>query len=203
MITTFLENLPDKRRKQGQMYDLKHLLLFSILAILSGATSYRKVETFIGLRFKLLKEKFKIKWKKAPEYSTIRRAIHGLEADDLEEAFRKYSKALTQTPLKKGKDEGGDEEDEKDIQCISMDGKVVRGSFDQFEDQKAIQVLSAFLLGKDIILAHEEIDRKTNEIPVAQKLIEALGLKDFIFIFDALHCQKKLWKSARKPGIRL
>jgi len=28
---------------------------------------------------------------------------------------------------------------------VGFDGKVVRGSFDQFQDQKAIQVLSAFL----------------------------------------------------------
>lgn len=168
------------------MYDLGHLLLFSILAILSGATSYRKAETFIKFRFRTLKKQFKLKWKQAPEYSTIRRAIHGLKAGDLEEAFRRYSETLAKTQ------EASEGKMEKQIKCISMDGKVVRGSFDHFEDQKAIQVLSAFLLGKDIILAHEEIEKKTNEIPVVQKLIRDLGLRDHLFIFDALHCQKKL-----------
>jgi nucleoside-diphosphate-sugar epimerase len=42
----------------------------------------------------------------------------------------------------------------------------------------------------NIILAHEEIEAKTNEIPVAQELIQKLGLTDCVFTFDALHCKK-------------
>ena len=76
------------------------------------------------------------------------------------------------------------------IKTISLDGKVIRGSFDNFKDQKAIQIFSA-LLNTNIILAHEEIEAKTNEIPVAQKFFESLGVKGHIFTLDALHCQKK------------
>jgi predicted transposase YbfD/YdcC len=43
-----------------------------------------------------------------------------------------------------------------------------------------------------IILAHEEIAIKTNEIPTAQTLMEELGLSGYIFTFDALHCQKNV-----------
>ena len=76
-------------------------------------------------------------------------------------------------------------------QCIGCDGKVLRGSFDPFKDQKAVQLLSAFAPQSGIILAHEEIATKTNEIPTAQRLLEALGFSGYIFTFDALHCQKK------------
>ena len=41
---------------------------------------------------------------------------------------------------------------------------------------------------------------KTNEIPTAQKLIEALGLTDCIFTFDALHCQEKTLQTAKQTG---
>jgi predicted transposase YbfD/YdcC len=41
-----------------------------------------------------------------------------------------------------------------------------------------------------MILAHEVIDEKSNEIPAAQTLIAALGLKDRVFTLDAMHCQK-------------
>lgn len=78
----------------------------------------------------------------------------------------------------------------REVKTVSLDGKVVRGSFDNFKDQKAIQVFSALLDG-EIILAHEEIEVKTNEIPVAQKFFEELGLKNHLFTLDALHCQKK------------
>ncbi len=35
------------------------------------------------------------------------------------------------------------------------------------------------------------IDEKSNEIPAAPELIEALGLKGCLFTLDAEHCQKK------------
>jgi hypothetical protein len=61
---------------------------------------------------------------------------------------------------------------------------VLRGSFDHFQDQTAIQMLSAFLTESNIIIAHEPIANKTNEIPTAQQLIETLGLSNYIFTFD-------------------
>ena len=79
---------------------------------------------------------------------------------------------------------------------MGLDGKVLRGSFDHFQDQKALQVLSAFLGDSRIILAHEEIAEKTNEIPTAQELVLKLGLSGYIFTFDALHCQEKTLETA-------
>jgi len=60
--------------------------------------------------------------------------------------------------------------------------------------------LSAFLTDRRIILAHEEIARKTNEIPTAQALMTALGLANCIFTFDAINCQEKTLEVAKKTG---
>jgi predicted transposase YbfD/YdcC len=35
------------------------------------------------------------------------------------------------------------------------------------------------------------VDEKSNEIPAAQQMIEALGLEGRLFTLDAMHCQKK------------
>jgi hypothetical protein len=37
-----LEQIPDPRRRQGRRYPLAHLLLFSVLAVLAGATCSRR-----------------------------------------------------------------------------------------------------------------------------------------------------------------
>ncbi len=42
-----LEEVPDHRRAEGKVYQLAHVLLFSILAIVSGGNSYRSIVTFI------------------------------------------------------------------------------------------------------------------------------------------------------------
>jgi len=176
MLQSFLFDIKDHRRKQGLRYQQGHILLFSILAILSGAVSYRKIHQFIVNHYDDLNEEFGLGWKRMPAYTTIRDIIQGTDSEALESSFRKYSaKLVTQGDKKR---------------FIGYDGKVLRGSFDHFHDQKAIQILSAFASDENIILAHEEIETKTNEIPTAQSLIEKLGLTGCVFTFDALHCQK-------------
>jgi hypothetical protein len=176
-------NIKDHRRKQGQRYQLGHILLFAILAILSGADSYRKVQKFMVVHYDRLNETFDLNWKRMPAYTTIRDIIQGTSGPELEQSFRQYSQVLAENDQAK--------------QYIGCDGKVLRGSFDHFQDQKAIQILSAFTSNSHIILAHEEIATKTNEIPTAQALMAALGLSGYIFTFDALHCQKNAPNGSR------
>lgn len=179
MLLQILQTIVDRRRAQARQYDLAHILLFSILAIASGADSYRRIADFINEHFAELKQYFNLDWKNPPAYTTIRNIIQGLNSVELEKAFRKYPRKLANFLEKKYK-------------CVGLDGKTLKGSFDNFEDKKAIQIFSAFLHKEKIILAHEEIeDAKTNEIPMAQKLINALGLTGCIFTGDAMHCQKK------------
>ena len=44
---SLLATIPDPRRAEGKLYQLPHVLLFSILAVVSGANSYRGIRTFI------------------------------------------------------------------------------------------------------------------------------------------------------------
>lgn len=178
MLITIFEQIPDQRSPLGRRYELKFILLFTVLAILSGADSYRKVATWIKANKEFLKEHFPIKWHTYPSHTSIGRIIQGVAKDSLEIAFRSEATALAGS----------------ESRAVSMDGKTLRGSFDHFKDKKAIQLFSAFFNKPKIILAHEIIvDKKTNEIPMAQKLIADLKLTDRLFTFDAMHCQKKLY----------
>jgi hypothetical protein len=176
MLESFLFKIKDHRREQGQRYKQGHILLFTILAILSGANSYRKVQRFMVVHYDKLNETFELDWKRRPAHTPIRDIIQGTSGPELEQSFRQYSQGLVESDGEK--------------QFIGCDGKVLRGSFDHFQDQKAVQILSAFVSNNQIILAHEEIASKTNEIPTAQRLMVELGLSGYIFTFDALHCQK-------------
>jgi hypothetical protein len=187
MLLTCFEAVPDFRRREGRKFALSHILLFTVLAIASGADSYRSVHTWIASNLDFLRIQYSLRWKTAPAYGTIRYALHGTDAQALEKALRSYAQRLIAPGTQKPR-------------FVALDGKTVRGSFDRFHDQEAIQVFSAFLSQEQIILAHEEIaDKKTNEIPIAQELIPLLGLKDVVFTLDALHGQKKL---SRQPRTR-
>ena len=130
MLKTFLCKIEDQRRKQGKRYELEYILLFSILAILSGATSYRKIAKFIKVRYEILNEIFKLNWKRRPAYTTVRDIIQNTSGAEFEKSFREYSQELAKSEKKK--------------QVISGDGKVLRGSFDHFKDQKAVQIPGLF-----------------------------------------------------------
>jgi len=96
----------------------------------------------------------------------------------LEAAFRRHASAIS-TPL------ASDE-----WVAIAIDGKTLRGSFDAFSDRKAAHMLSALRQADQIVLGHLMVDEKSNEIPAAPELIEALGLKGCVFTLDAEHAQK-------------
>ncbi len=200
MMLKFLKHLSqidDPRRGQGKKWQLAPLLLATILAILSGATSYRKAHSFIEMHRKRLNKAFGIDWKTAPAYSAIRTILHSLDAAEVERVFRLHAADLNDT--KTGKEEsieGGD------MSVIAIDGKSLRHSFDGFNDQKAAHVLSAFAVEGALILGHLEVAEKTNEIPAARQLIIELGLEGHLFTMDAIHCQKNLCSGSQgqKPS---
>ncbi len=184
LLLSLLATIPDPRRAEGKLYQLPHVLLFSIFAIISGANSYRGLRTYFRVHREKLNEAFGIHWKSAPAHTAIRYILHGLNGGDVEKVFREHAANLNRGP------EGAN------TRVVAFDGKVLRGSFDNFLDAKAKQVLGAFAVDTGLVLAHIEIDEKTNEIPAMQELLAQLGLAGHIATADAMHCQKKL---SRKP----
>lgn len=184
MLLKFLSKIKDKRRKQGKRYSLPHLLLFAILSVLCGGSSYRDVCRFIAKKRKELNEIFGLKWAKAPSKSQLGEIFNNLGTKEVEEVFRDYSSGLT--TYYKG-----------DIQnMVAFDGKALKGSFDNMKNKKMKQILNVFSSATSLILGHVDIEEKTNEIPTAQELIKKLGLPEgTIYTADAMHCQKKLLKS--------
>lgn len=173
-----LKEIPDPRRREGQRYPLAPLLLFTVLAVLSGARGYRGVITFLVQRRDHLNRHFGVELKRAPAVNTLRNVLQSLDAEALERAFRDHARALLSRAPEGGR------------RVVALDGKALRGSFDHINDRKMAQALTAFASESGIILAHTEIDEKSNEIPAAQQMIRDLGLTGVIITADAMHCQK-------------
>ncbi len=174
-----LATIPDPRRAEGKLYQLPHVLLFSVFAIVSGANSYRGIRTFIKIHRRKLNKAFEIGWKRPPAHTAIRYILQGLNATDVEKVFREHAAKLNRAGAGPG------------ARVVAFDGKALKGSFDSFNDTKARQVLSAFAADTALVLAHIEIDDKSNEIPAVQKLLEELDVAGHIVTCDAMHCQKK------------
>lgn len=185
-----LSEIPDPRRAEGKLYKLPYVLLFSILATVTGGNSYRSIETFITVHRRRLNAAFGLNWKRAPAHTAIRYILQRLDPKHVEQIFRRHAAGLldgASGPLQR---------------TVALDGKVLRGSFDNFRDRKAAQLLHAFDTKFGLVLAHADIDEKSNEIPAAQQLLGELHVAHSTITLDALHCQKKPSRLPRKPRHR-
>ena len=190
-----LAAVPDPRRAEGKLYQLPHVLLFSILAIVTGCNSYRGIVTFIDVHRRRLNAAFSLKWRRAPAHTAIRYILQGLDPAAVEVIFRRHAALLQAASAKpgQGSPDGG---------SIALDGKTLRGSFDKFHDRAAAQLLSAFATDTALVLAHIDIAEKSNEIPAAQRLLAELGIAPgAIVTLDAMHCQKNISRSPHKPAL--
>ena len=182
-----LADVPDPRRAEGKLDKLPYVLLFSILAIVTGCNSYRGIVTFIDVHRHKLNSVFGLKWRRAPAHTAIRYILKGLDPTAVEAAFRRHAAQLQAASGATGKG------------SIALDGKTLRGSFDRFHDRAAAQVLSAFATDTALVLAHIDIAEKSNEIPAAQTLLAEIGVASGVIVtLDALHCQKNTLKSPRR-----
>ena len=115
-LLALLATIPDPRRAEGKLYQLRHVLLFSIFAIVSGANSYRSLQTYFKVHRKKLNEAFGINWKRPPVHTAIRYILQRLSAEEVERVFREHAANLNCAP------EGAN------ARVIAFDGKTLKGS---------------------------------------------------------------------------
>ena len=149
-----LADVPDPRRAQGQLYKLPHVLLFAILAIVTGCNSYRGIVTFIAVHRRRLNATFGLNWRRAPAHTAVRYILQGLDPAMVERAFRRHAALLQVASERQGQG------------SIALDGKTLRGSFDKFNDRAAAQVLSAFATDTALVLPSAGFPPATQSEPL-------------------------------------
>ena len=177
-LLEILRSIPDHRRAEGKRFDLATVLLYAIVSMVAGANSYRQMHEFLRIHLQRLNEAFGLRLPYSPSYTGLRLILQGVDPTMLEAAFRRHASSLSTPSATRG------------LLAIAVDGKTLRGSFDAFSDRKAAHMMSALRQADQIVLGHLMVAEKSNEIPAAPELIEALGLKGCVFTLDAEHCQK-------------
>jgi DDE_Tnp_1-associated len=190
-LLEFFSEVKDPRRKQGTRYQLKYVLLFCVLAVLSGATGYATMALWMKLKRNELFTLFNLKWIKTPGKTCLSELFTALDKEEIEKAFRKYSFSLANSASNSNK--------KYNSLQIAVDGKTLKGSYDNLIDTDAMNLISVFLVEKGLILAHFGAANKESEMVGVRNLLEQeeligslklTGVK--IITMDALHCQKKL-----------
>ncbi len=94
-LASCLADIPDRRRAEGKIYSQVGVILFSIVAMLSGARSYRQIHALIRTRLSMLNATFPdAALRRAPAYTSVRWILQRLDPDELEQAFRRHAESL-------------------------------------------------------------------------------------------------------------
>lgn len=175
----YLSQIPDPRRLQGQRHELTHILLITIMSIMSNYIGYRAIGDFMKRNEKDLVALLKPKRDKLPSFDVVRKVLMGIDFKDFSKLFHDWAMQYVNI--------------EKD-EWISIDGKAIGGTVTNSSniDQDFTSLISLYCSKQKQVLGNAQINNgKESEIPAVQQLIKALDLKGVNFTLDALHCQKK------------
>jgi hypothetical protein len=169
-LLEILSQVPDYRKPQGKRHKLEHILYLSILAGLMGATDYKQISIWIEkhIQKEQVKKLLGVEFILTPKKSAVSDILAKVDAQALELKFREWIKNYVKTTG----------------EHLSVDGKAMNGS--RYKNQRSIEVVGAVLSEIGVVIAHQQIAKKSNEIPALQAMIAELG-DEFIFTFDAMN----------------
>lgn len=198
-IVQLFEGVGDSRCSGMICYPLSEILVICFLAVLANADTWVEIEHFGKAKEGWLKTFLPLRHG-VPSHDTFQRVLGMVDRQELQKVTVEYLERvmdrIADTLAASKADEeaqGEDEEEKKEYRHVSMDGKEERGSGrkeDTDEEIPNIQTLHIYDCSNGICLQSEPIDSKTNEIPVGQKLLRLMNLKECVVTADALHAQK-------------
>lgn len=185
-LITFLQQVPEFRRGQGQRYPLTGVLLLVIMSIICGHYGYREIASFCKAHEKELVKWLALKHGKVPSHVTFRTVLMNISFEDLIKEFQKWASQYVNITSK---------------DWVAIDGKSLGSTVEKVHDsyQNFVSLVSVFSHRRKQVLGIKKYEnKKTSEISVVQDLIEELDLTGVVITLDSLHCQKKQRRSSLK-----
>jgi len=175
-----LKKVKDFRHLKGQRHPLWFILLIVILGLMAGHLRYRALGAFAVSQQRFLTKYFPVCGGSVPSYSTIRRAMIGVDWSCLIEVFNQWASLLTII--------------QDDSEWLAIDGKSLKSTLQHYHSrqQDFISIISLFCQSNGVVLHLNKMqNKKESEIAHVQDIARRSGLTNKVFTADALHCQKK------------
>lgn len=170
-----------KNKIQHKLIDI---VVIAVCGTLCGAESWTEIELFGQEKEAWLKKYLELP-NGIPSHDCFRYFFMKLDPHQFQKCFIEWTDEIREEFEKEG---------------VSIDGKTVRHSYDKFNEQGAIHMVSAWANENEIVLGQVKVDEKSNEITAIPKLLEVLELKGCVVTMDAMGCQKEIVKEVREQG---
>jgi len=194
-LKSMLGGVPDPRSEQGRRYEALPMLTLTVAALLAGQQGYKQIHHWTKSLPDECLERVGIRHRRVPSLSTLREYLMQLDYEVLRTRIYQWLSVHHRDLL---------DQHEARRAVIALDGKQLRGT--KSDTTKAVQALNILAVDLGVVLDQHRVSNKTNEIPVAQKALEARSdLEGKVVVADALHTQKKTARLIvkKKSGFRI
>lgn len=175
-IQHLFADLDDPRQAHKVKHRLDDIILLAIFAVISNAQGWTEIEAFGQAKEEWLKQ-YLVLVNGIPSHDTIQRVFQILDPDILMAKFIEWTQGIMS--VSEGK-------------IIAIDGKTLRGSRDVSQERKALHLVRAWATEQGLLLGHQKVDEKSNEITAIPEILDLLALKGCIVTIDAMGCQTEI-----------
>lgn len=180
-----LRTIEDPRLDRQKLHELFDILVIALIATICGVDSFMQMEDF-GISKESWFRQFLSLKNGIPSHDTFNRVFALLDPEALDSCLS----SIVQTLLKRG----------PKSKTIALDGKTLRGSFDEAKGQSALHLVSAFATETHLLLGQVKTQEKSNEITAMPELLALLDLSGTIVTIDAMGCQTDIAKQIKDQG---
>ncbi|WP_246140843.1 ISAs1 family transposase [Micromonospora olivasterospora] len=180
-LVAALSAVPDRRDPRGVVHALPGVLATAVAAVLTGARSAAAVAEWAAdapqqvlAELGVFRDPFTGLYR-APDESTFRRVLAGVDADALDDTVGRWVLACRPAA-------------DTERRVYSVDGKTLRGSGPAGAQVHLLAVLDQHT---GTVLGQVDVDGKTNELTRFRPLLGPLDLTAVVITADAMHTQRE------------
>ncbi|MCP4764415.1 MAG: ISAs1 family transposase [archaeon] len=174
-ITKYFSIIKDPRADNKQ-HLLNDIFIITILAVISGCEGWKEIEIYGNCKIRFLETILKLP-NGIPSHDTFERIFKRISSEEFEKGFIDWISSICKR---------------KENDLISIDGKVLRGSYDKNSSKAAIHMVSAWSSENQVVLGQFKVCAKSNEITAIPKLLDLLDISKSIITIDAMGYQKSI-----------
>jgi predicted transposase YbfD/YdcC len=173
------ENLTDPRVDRGFNHDLLEMIFVALTAAICGANGWADVERFAKAKLDWFRQYIELPHG-VPSHDTFGRVFARLDTGEFLSAMHQWVDQFAGSLRGRG---------------IAIDGKTLRGSFDQAAGRSPLHTITAFATDTRLVLRQMSVGEKSNEIPAVPVLLQLLELEGAVVTLDAMHTQVETAKA--------
>lgn len=179
VVQRHFENVTDPRVDRGFNHDLLEMIFVALTAAICGANGWADVERFAKAKLDWFRQYIELPHG-VPSHDTFGRVFARLDTGEFLSAMHEWVDQFAGSLRGRG---------------IAIDGKTLRGSFDQAAGQSPLHTITAFATDTRLVLRQMSVGEKSNEIPAVPVLLQLLELEGAVVTLDAMHTQVETAKA--------